>query len=88
MDTKYPSRIVWTALDQSGFRCTLQHYNPLIDLKVEERYAIPSDWQLKGQLVFGNATGPPAHQEKAFNPVGDRVIVQGSVVDDQRALVL
>lgn len=72
---------MWTALDQAGLGGTLQHYNPLIDLKVAERYLIPNDWQLKGQLVFGKISGPPAHKEKMFKPLQDRVIVHGASVD-------
>ena len=67
--------IVWTALDQEGFGCNLQHYNPLIDARVSERHAVPKDWRLTGQLVFGVPVAPP--KEKSFKPLGDRILVRG-----------
>lgn len=67
---------VWTALEQEGFGANLQHYNPLIDGKLVERYGIPGDWQLKGQLVFGKPAGPP--NEKTFKPLEERVFVHGA----------
>lgn len=68
-------RIVWTALVQAGFGATLQHYNPLIDLNVASRYNVPSDWQLKGQLIFGIQSGPL--KEKTFTSLEGRVMVRG-----------
>jgi predicted oxidoreductase (fatty acid repression mutant protein) len=46
----------------------------LIDAQVAARHAVPSDWQLKGQLVFGLATG--TLKEKTFKPLEDRVLVR------------
>jgi len=60
-------------LDQEGFAANLQHYNPLIDRKLADKYHIPLSWQLKGQLVFGSPE--KASAEKKFKPLDERVKV-------------
>lgn len=45
---------VWTALAQENIGANLQHYNPVIDEAVAEEWSIPSNWKLRGQLVFGS----------------------------------
>ena len=49
----------------------LQHYNPLIDTRLETMYDVPPTWSLKAQMVFGKPTGQPG--EKQFKPVEERV---------------
>ena len=44
---------LWTALEAEGFGASLQHYNPLIDTKVKNKYGIDLEWRLRCQLVFG-----------------------------------
>ena len=44
---------MWTAFAEMGLGANLQHYNPLIDEKIQKRYNIPKNWKLRGQLVFG-----------------------------------
>lgn len=66
---------VWVALEQEGLGANLQHYNPLIDSKVADEWDIPSDWELSGQLVFGNRLSQP--NQKTYKPIEDRVKVYG-----------
>lgn len=67
--------LVWTALAQEGLAANLQHYNPLIDEGIVQKFAVPSHWSLKAQFVFGSAVGKP--KEKTFIPLKDRLIVFG-----------
>lgn len=56
----------------------LQHYNPLIDVRLETEYKVPSTWSLKAQMVFGKPTSGPAVENKEFKPVEDRMKVYGA----------
>lgn len=67
---------LWTALENSGFGASLQHYNPIIDRKAQEHWKIPLEWKLRAQLVFGGRAGEPT--EKQFKPVEDRLFVHGA----------
>jgi uncharacterized protein len=51
---------LWTALEAEGLGANLQHYNPIIDDKVKDKWSIPKDWELVAQLVFGGKSGDPA----------------------------
>lgn len=66
---------IWTALEQEGFGANLQHYNPLIDIKIAAEWSIPMDWELSAQLVFGNRLAGP--NQKTFEPVEDRFKAYG-----------
>jgi predicted oxidoreductase (fatty acid repression mutant protein) len=68
--------ILWTALEQEGLGANLQHYNPLIDGKVQAEWKAPESWKLTAQLVFGTPVGQP--REKMRMPVDDRVKVFGA----------
>ena len=65
--------VLWTGLEAEGFGCNLQHYNPVIDSKLQSVYDVPVGWNLQSQLVFGKPTGGPARSSKQFDPVEDRV---------------
>lgn len=68
---------VWTALTAEGLGCNLQHYNPFMDLKVQQEWKVPVDWSLKAQLVFGKPVGPP--REKVMScPMDERLVVYKS----------
>lgn len=57
--------VVWTAFESEGLGCNLQHYNPIIDIKVASDFEIPTEWVLKAQLVFGKPEGErPGPKEK------------------------
>ncbi|KKY19638.1 putative nitroreductase family protein [Diplodia seriata] len=67
---------LWTALEAEGFGANLQHYNPVVDRKVQDEWNIPQEWQLRAQLVFGgraNADAGPKEQ----TPLEKRVFVHG-----------
>ncbi|TVY40257.1 putative nitroreductase, partial [Lachnellula subtilissima] len=61
---------IWTALELEGLGANLQHYNPLIDQKVQAAWGVDEDWELNAQLVFGKKEGEAA--EKAFQPIEER----------------
>lgn len=68
---------LWTALEAEGLGASLQHYNPIIDLKAQEHWNIPVDWKLRAQLVFGGKVADAG--EKEFKPVeGTRLFVHGA----------
>ena len=56
---------LWTALEAEGFGASLQHYNPLVDDKVKEKWDVNRDWKLRAQLVFGTPEQEwPGRKEK------------------------
>lgn len=63
--------IIWTALEIEGLGASLQHYNPLIDAEVHNRWGFPENWRLLAQMPFGNRTAPAG--EKEFLPLDERV---------------
>ena len=63
--------VLWYALEAEGLGANLQHYNPLIDTRLETMFGVPPTWSLRSQMVFGKPTGPPG--EKTFKPVEERV---------------
>jgi uncharacterized protein len=74
---------IWTALEAEGMGANLQHYNPLIDQKVQQTWGISSDWELSAQMVIGTPAGEP--MQKAFMPVeGERLKVFGQREEEIR----
>lgn len=63
--------VLWTALHAEGMGVNLQHYNPLIDTRLQTEYGIKATYALKAQMVFGRPTGAP--KEKTFDSVESRV---------------
>jgi hypothetical protein len=57
---------IWVALQLEGLGCNLQHYNPLINAKVQSTWGLPDSWELKAQMVLGTATASP--KTKTFLP--------------------
>lgn len=66
---------IWTGFAAAGIGANLQHYNPLIDAQVAEKWDIPATWTLRAQLVFGGVVAPAG--EKTFAPVSERLRVVG-----------
>jgi predicted oxidoreductase (fatty acid repression mutant protein) len=66
---------MWVALEAEGLGANLQHYNPIVDRKVQEHWNIPVDWKLRAQLVFGGRAGEPGKKE--FKPVEERLFIHG-----------
>lgn len=67
--------IIWTSLEEKGLGASLQHYNPLIDDKVKERWNLPESWKLWSQMPFGSVLAPA--DEKTFLPLEERIRVFG-----------
>lgn len=67
--------IIWTALEEAGLGANLQHYNPLIDAEVKEKWDIPASWQLIAQMPFGKIESEP--DEKQYEPIETRFRVYG-----------
>jgi predicted oxidoreductase (fatty acid repression mutant protein) len=61
---------IWIGIEGAGFGATLQHYNPLIDDEVKEKWNLPKKWSLLAQMPFGTPISEPS--EKEFYPVEDR----------------
>lgn len=68
--------VLWTALEAEGLGCNLQHYNPVIDKRLETDYGVPETWSLKAQMVFGQPTAEPGKKE--IGPVEPRMKVFGA----------
>ena len=64
---------IWSMLEDVGFGASLQHYNPLIDKKVEEEWGINPDWELIAQMPFGVPLQLP--ENKADSSLEDKLIV-------------
>ncbi|KAL8638895.1 MAG: hypothetical protein Q9228_004001 [Teloschistes exilis] len=69
--------VIWTALEAEGLGVNLQHYNPLIDVRLATEFKVPTEWDLKAQMVFGKPTSGPAVPNKEFKPIEERLKVYG-----------
>ncbi len=67
--------VIWTALEAEGLGASLQHYNPLIDQPVKQRWNLPESWTLIAQMPFGKPTAPGGQKPK--KPIEDRMKVFG-----------
>ena len=67
---------MWTALEDMGYGASLQHYNPLIDKAVAERWLINPDWRLIAQMPFGAPLDSPVHRT-ATTPLHTRRLIFG-----------
>lgn len=65
--------VVWTALEDEGLGCSLQHYSPVIDEAVQKEWNIPASWKMVAQMPFGKPTAPAG--DKEFQPIEQRVKV-------------
>ena len=75
---------VWSALANADVGASLQHYNPLIDAAVAERWQVPASWKLRAQMPFGSHEKP--FGEKAYMDDGPRFKVFGALEEAPRAL--
>ncbi len=55
---------IWMAFSEAGIGASLQHYNPLADADAAQAFAIPANWKMRAQLVFGSIEAPAG--EKTF----------------------
>lgn len=68
--------VVWLALEQEGFGASLQHYAPLIDEGIREKWQTPSEWKLIAQMPFGKPSSAPGSKE--FQSIDERFKVYRS----------
>lgn len=68
--------ILWAVLEDAGFGASLQHYNPLIDAKIQEHWNLPKSWKLVAQMPFGTIKSPAAAKE--FLPINERFLSFGA----------
>lgn len=54
---------VWTALSELDLGASLQHYNPIVDEQIAQKFNIPSNWKLRSQLVFGSIEAPAGDKD-------------------------
>ena len=56
---------LWTAFEAEGLGANLQHYNPLVNERVEKEWGIEKHWKLNAQLVVGGRVGAELDPKKA-----------------------
>lgn len=61
----------WLAFAELGLGASLQHYNPLIDEDVKERWNLPEGWKLLAQMPFGRIVKEP--DAKEYIPVSEKM---------------
>lgn len=67
---------LWTALEDIGYGASLQHYNPIIDDAVAERWLINPEWRLVAQMPFGAPLDTPSPRTSTL-PVHQRRLTFG-----------
>ena len=55
---------IWSALRELGVGANIQHYNPVIDDFVREKFGLPGNWKLVAQMPFGGIVMEPAPKDK------------------------
>lgn len=50
---------IWLSFTSEGLAASLQHYNPIIDDSVQNKWKIPDSWRLIAQMPFGHAGETP-----------------------------
>ncbi len=65
--------VIWSALEAEGLGASLQHYSPLVDEAVREKWHVPAEWQMVAQMPFGKPMLQP--REKEFKSLDERVWV-------------
>ena len=64
---------VWMLLEDTGLGASLQHYNPLIDERIQGLWNLSHHWKLVAQMPFGVPVEQP--EEKTFVPIKERMKV-------------
>ena len=64
---------VWNLFAEAGIGASLQHYNPIVDERVRQRWQIDPAWELIAQMPFG----VPMEEgwDKPFMPIEERFFV-------------
>lgn len=55
---------IWEGLRELGIGASLQHYNPLIDKRVKEKFGLEDNYKILAQMVFGGIVEEPEAKEK------------------------
>lgn len=50
----------WLALAEKNIGMNVQHYNPLVDAQLAEKYDIPANWKLRAQAPLDKSS----HQQE------------------------
>lgn len=67
----------WAALEAEGLGANLQHYDPLVNAKIQSAWNLPTEWSLKAELVIGTPAAPAG--EKTYKQIaGERLLVFGA----------
>ena len=61
---------IWMLLEDAGLGASLQHYNPLIDERIQGLWDLSHHWKLVAQMPFGVPVEQP--EEKTFLPIKER----------------
>ena len=64
---------IWMLLEDMGLGASLQHYNPLIDERIQGLWNLSHHWKLVAQMPFGVPVEQP--EEKTFLPIKERLKV-------------
>ncbi|MBM7838708.1 putative oxidoreductase (fatty acid repression mutant protein) [Alkalihalobacillus xiaoxiensis] len=67
---------IWTALEMEGYGASLQHFNPLINTQVRDKWNLPSSWKLIAQMPFGKPVEYP--NKKQVDTAEKRLLVSRS----------
>ena len=51
------------ALAEKNIGMNVQHYNPLVDAQLAEKYDIPANWKLRAQAPFGQIVAPAGDKD-------------------------
>lgn len=65
---------VWSTLAAAGIGGSLQHYNPIADKFIADKFDIPANWTLKAQLPFGSIEQEAGDKEYIADDERFRVI--------------
>ena len=65
---------IWSALASVGIGASLQHYNPVIDGMVREKFDVPENWVLNAQMPFGGIAVKP--EAKPQEDVAERIEIK------------
>lgn len=55
---------IWEGLRELGIGASLQHYNPIIDNRVKEKFGLEDNYKILAQMVFGGIVEEPEAKEK------------------------
>ena len=66
--------MIWTALANNNIGANLQHYNPLIDNVIRDKFKIDKHWKLIAQMPFGSILHTPKMHE--IKNIQERLVVR------------